>query len=88
MESLSIRASRAWGAFGRVLDPLLVAAVGRGIGLNAFAELTDAVLFTGGFGCRPVNFVTDEERDGLVVGLYSWPFNILGGRALRGESGS
>ena len=71
----------------RSLAPVLDACLG--VGLNGFADLTDFGVSAGGFERRPVNLLTEEECDRLVVGLCtSIGVGSIAGAAWRGESGA
>lgn len=59
IESLSTRASRGWGALDLSLAPELE--VGRGIGLNAFADLPDFGESRIGFACSPASLLIEDE---------------------------
>jgi len=96
IESLSTRASRAWGAFGRSFAPALaLEEIGAGLydgtclgNFGDFGDLGDLwAASLGGFERRADNLVTDDECDRPVSGLGPvWVAAIIGA-ACRGLSG-
>lgn len=70
IESRSTRASRACGAFGRSLAPVLLV-WGLETGLKDLADLIDLATSFGGFEPSPFCLLKEDEWDRPVIGLAS-----------------